>query len=304
MTSIPTSSSRTAVVAGATGLIGRALVQSLRADGWRVVRLTRRPTTADDAAWDPDRGTIDSARVVGADAIVNLAGEPIGERWTAERKRRIRDSRVRGTTVLARAIAELPTKPRVLVNGSAIGYYGDRGDELLDESSTSGDDFLARVCAEWEGATAPASDAGIRVVRARTGVVLAKQGGALERMLLPFRLGLGGKLGSGAQWLSWISLADEVRALRFAVDDDQLSGPVDLCAPAPVRNAELTAALGRVLDRPTLLTVPTFALELMFGEMARATLLASQRAVPTRLSERGFAFTHPTVESALRAALA
>ena len=303
MTSI-SNASRTAVVAGASGLIGRALVDALRADGWRVVRLTRRPSTGDDAAWDPDGGTIDAARLAGADVVVNLAGEPIGERWTGDRKRRIRDSRVRGTTILARAIAELPTKPRVLVNGSAIGYYGDRGDELLDEQSVAGEDFLARVCAEWEGATAPASDAGIRVVRARSGVVLAKTGGALERMLLPFRLGLGGKLGSGQQWLSWISLADEVRALRFAIDDDGLAGPVDLCGPAPVRNVELTEALGRVLERPTLLAVPTFALELMFGEMARATLLASQRAVPTRLTERGFAFTHATVDAALRAALA
>lgn len=296
---------KTAAITGATGFVGSALAESLRRDGWRVLRLTRRPPASpDDVPWDPEAGKLDASPLAGTDVVVNLAGEPLDQRWTAERKRRIRDSRVRGTTLLARALAELQPRPRVLVNGSAVGYYGDCGEEMLDERSPAGTDFLARVCVEWEGATAPARDAGIRVVCARSGLVLDAHGGALQRMLLPFRLGIGGRLGSGQQWVSWISLADAVRAIRFAIDRDDLSGPVDLTAPTPVRNAELTEALGRVLERPTFMMVPVFGLDLLFGEMARATVLASQRAMPRRLVEHGFAFAHPTVDEALRAALA
>lgn len=296
---------KTAAITGATGLVGSALADSLRRDGWRVLRLTRRsPASPEDVSWDPEAGKLDASHLAGADVVVNLAGEPLDQRWTDERKRRIRDSRVRGTTLLARAIGELQPRPSVLVNGSAVGYYGSRGDEVLDERSTAGADFLARVCVEWEGATAPARDAGIRVVCTRSGLVLAAHGGALHRMLLPFRLGIGGRLGSGEQWVSWISLADQVRAIRFAIDREDLSGPVDLTAPTPVHNSELTEALGRVLDRPTFMTVPAFGLELLFGEMARATVLASQRVLPRRLLELGFTFEHPTVEEALRAVLA
>lgn len=294
---------RAAAIAGATGLIGSALADSLRRDGWRVVRLTRRAVAADDVAWDPANGRIDAARLAGVDVVVNLAGESIDQRWTAERKRRIRDSRVRGTTLLAREIAALTPRPRVLINASAVGYYGDRGDELLDERSAPGSDFLARVCVEWEGATAPASAAGIRVVCTRTGLVLAAHGGALDRMLLPFRLGLGGRVGSGQQWMSWISLDDQVRAIRFAIDRDELSGPLDLTSPTPVRNEEFTRVLGEVLGRPTLLTVPAFAFELMFGEMGRALLLGGQRALPSRLLAAGFSFAHPSLTEALRAVL-
>jgi len=297
----------TYLISGATGFIGGALVESLRADGHKILRLTRHSAAARDRVrWDPEAGQIDRAALTaaGIDVVINLAGEPIAQRWTESRKRRIWDSRVLGTGALARALAELHTKPRVFVSGSAIGYYGaHRGDEVLDERSAAGIDFLSETAKAWERAAGPASDAGIRTVSSRTGVVLGAHGGALAKMLLPFRLGMGGRLGNGKQWMSWISLEDTVRALRFLADATSLTGPVNLVAPAAVSNADFTRALGRVLRRPALIPVPAFVLRLLFGTMADNTVLASQRVVPEKLTGAGFEFRHPLLEDALRAAL-
>jgi uncharacterized protein (TIGR01777 family) len=235
-------------------------------------------------------------------AVVHLAGEPIGQRWTSSVKRRIRESRVRGTQLIATSIASLDHPPRVLVSGSAMGVYGDRGDELLDETSVTGEgrDFLADVAAEWEAAADGAAAAGVRVVKVRTGLVLSSRGGALARLLLPFRLGVGGRVGSGRQWVSWIALADTVGAILHALDVKTLGGPVNLSAPNPVTNAELAATLAKVLRRPAILPVPATALRLLFGEMGGATLLASQRMAPRRLIESGYRFRYPMLEAALR----
>lgn len=296
----------TIAVTGATGLIGSALVARLRDRGHTVRRLLRSPREAGptDVLWDPARGELDAKTLGGVDAVVNLAGEPIGHRWTAARKQAIRESRVRSTELLARAIATLHRKPRVFLSGSSVGFYGDRGDEVLDEASISGSDFLARVAVEWEAATAPAVDAGIRVVTLRTGIVLTARGGALARLLPVFRLGGGGPLGNGRQWMSWIWLEDHLRATEHVLVTESFRGPANLAAPNPVTNAELAETLGRVLSRPAVLPVPAFALELLYGEMARATLLASQRAMPVALSAAGFKFEQPRLEGALRAALA
>lgn len=291
-------------ITGATGLIGSALADSLRADGCRVVRIVRSRPEPGDVSWDPAAGTIDAAGLEGVDAVVNLAGENIGQRWTDDVRHRLRVSRVDGTGMLARAIASLADRPRVLLNASAIGIYGDRGDAVLDEQAPAADDFLGQLAQEWEGATRPAAEAGIRVALARFGVVLSSKGGALSRLLLPFRMGVGGKLGSGEQWFSWISLDDVVAALRFILRTPALSGPINVAAPEPVTNAEFTDALGRALHRPTVLTVPQFALEAVYGEMADATLFVSHRAVPARLLDQGFRFRHPRIDDALRAALA
>lgn len=297
----------TVAVTGASGLIGSALVRSLRQDGHRVLRLVRsRPGEGgDEVFWDPARGEIDAAALEGVDAVVHLAGENVGEGpWTAERKRRILESRVKGTRLVAEAVAGLPRPPRVLVSASGTGYYGSRGDERLDEDSGPGTGFLAEVCREWEAAAAPAREAGVRVVSLRTGIVLAAEGGALAKMLLPFRLGVGGKVGSGKQWLSWISLPDVVAVVRFAIESSELRGPVNTAAPGVVTNEEFTRTLGRVLGRPTLFTVPAVALRLALGrDMADDTLLASQRTVPGKLQRAGFHFRHPELEGALRAAL-
>ena len=288
-------------VTGATGLIGSALVDQLRASGSRVRRLVRSARAgADDVQWDPMRGVLAPDALEGVDAIVHLAGENLAQRWTAERKRAILESRVRSTELLARTIARMTRKPRVMVSGAAVGFYGDRGDEMLDEDSTSGTDFLAGVVREWEGATRGAADAGVRVVRIRTGVVLSPKGGALERLLLPFRLGVGGPIGSGRQWMSWISLHDHVRAMMHAIATDGLAGPVNLVSPNPVTNAEFAATLGRVLSRPAIVPLPSFALELVYGEMARATILSGQRVQPKALLKSGFVFELPTLEEALR----
>ncbi|RMH77154.1 MAG: TIGR01777 family protein [Actinomyces sp.] len=298
-------------VTGATGLIGRALVESLTAEGHAVTRILRRPPDpgadpdgTDHVLWDPATGHIDAAGLEGVDAVVHLAGEPIAShRWTDEQKARIRDSRVAGTRLLARTLARLDQPPRVLVSGSAIGVYGDRGDDPIDETAPPGDDFLAQVCVEWEGATEEAADAGIRVAHARTGIVLSGRGGALARMLPLFRLGLGGRLGSGRQWWSWISLTDEVAALRWLVDHD-VAGPVNLTAPRPVTNAEFTRTLARVLRRPALVPAPRFALGLVLGrELADALLFTSARVLPVRLAESGFSFAHDDLATALAAEL-
>ena len=295
----------TVTVSGATGLIGSALVTRMRARGHIVRRLVRsaREPQPGDIAWDPMADMLDGHALDGSDAIVNLAGAPIARRWTESRKREIRESRTRGTALLSRAVAAMTVKPRVVLSGSAVGYYGDRGDELLDEHSASGDDFLAGVVQAWEDAAAPVAEAGVRLVLLRTGIVLSPAGGALAKLLPPFRLGLGGPIGGGRQWMSWISLDDHLRALEHALFADGLHGPANLVAPNPVTNATFATTLGRVLRRPALIPVPSVALELMFGEMARATILGGQRVAPGALLATGFEFAEPTLEGALRSVL-
>lgn len=291
-------------VTGSSGLIGTALVKRLEREGGSVLRLVRRPPRGPgEALWDPAGGRVDAAALEGLDAVVNLAGESVAERWTDERRARIRASRGAATRLLAEALARLSAKPRVLVNASAVGVYGSRGDERLDEMSTPGGDFLATVVKEWEDATTPAAEAGIRVVMPRFGVVLSARGGALAKMLPPFRLGAGGVMGSGRQWMSWISLDDAVEVIMAAIRDDSWRGPVNAVAGA-VTNQEFTRTLGHVLGRPTLVPVPAFALHLLFGEMADGTILASQRVDHRVLTQHGHAFVHPELEGALRAALA
>jgi uncharacterized protein len=292
-------------ITGSSGLIGSALARALEAEGRRVLHLVRRGARSDsEITWNPARGEIDARRLEGVDAIVNLAGENLTQRWTDDAKRRIRDSRVQSTELIARTVANLAAKPRAFLSGSAIGIYGDRADLELDESSALGNDFLSSVCKEWEAATAAASNAGIRVVHLRTGIVLAKRGGALEKMMLPFRFGVGGKIGSGQQWLSWIALSDIVRALTFLLDREHVSGAVNLVAPNPVTNEEFSRTLGQVMHRPSFFSVPRAALKIVMGEMADDTVLASQRAKPARLTSAGFAFELPRLEQALRAVLA
>ncbi|MBP0450178.1 TIGR01777 family oxidoreductase [Kitasatospora sp. RG8] len=297
-------------VTGSTGLIGSALVRSLLADGHEVVRLVRhrsrtgpQPDGTTAIGWNPLLGQVDLDGLAGVEAVVHLAGAGVGDhRWTDAYKREIRESRVLGTETLAVALAGLKEPPRVLVSGSAVGLYGQTGDAVIDEASPAGDDFLAEVCVEWEAAARPAERAGIRVVHPRTGLVLSAKGGAGERLFPLFRLGLGGRLGDGRQYWSFISLADEVAALRFLIDRDDLSGAFNLSAPDPVTNAELTAALGRVLKRPTPFPVPTAVLKAVLGELA-IEVVGSHRVVPKRLLEAGFRFEHPDVDSAVRAAL-
>ncbi|MFR0352142.1 TIGR01777 family oxidoreductase [Streptomyces sediminimaris] len=290
-------------VAGASGLIGGSLVRSLTADGHEVVRLVRRPPRAkDEIHWDPEDGRVDAAGLAGCDAVVNLAGAGVGDhRWTDTYKRRIRTSRVLGTTALAEAVAGLEQKPRVFVNGSAMGYYGETGERAVDESAPPGDGFLPRLCVEWEAAAAPAREAGVRTVFTRTGLVVARGGGAWGRLFPLFEAGLGGRMGDGRQYWSYISLHDEVAAIRHLIDTDGLSGPFNLTAPAPLTNREITAAMGRVLHRPTLFAVPAPVLRAVLGEMA-GDVLGSARVLPKRLLESGFTFAFPDIEGALRAA--
>ncbi len=288
-------------VTGASGFVGRRLVPTLCAAGHEVVRIGRGCDA--DARWDPATGHIDAAACVGIDAFVHLAGANVGARWTPAHRREIRDSRVLGTALIARTAAALSPRPRVLVCASAVGVYGDAGDALCDESAPTGGDFLSETCRQWESAADPARRVGIRTVHLRFGIVLSRQGGALARMLPVFLLGGGGRLGSGRQWMSWISMADALGAVQFALEHATLSGAVNAAAPLPVTNAEFTATLARVIRRPALFPVPAFALNLVFGEMARGTLLASQRAVPSQLLAAGYSFRHATLEPALRAAV-
>ncbi len=292
----------TIAVTGATGLIGSALVRRLRGQGHHVRRLLHSAHGLEpgDVVWDATRDAVPAGALDGADAVVHLAGAPVAQRWTAKHKRAIRESRVRSTAQLVAAMRGMTTRPRVFLSGSAVGYYGDGGDALLDESSPPGRDFLATVCVEWEAAAAPLADVGVRVVMLRTGIVLSPDGGALERLLPIFRLGGGGPLGGGDQWMSWIGLRDHVSAMLHALSTATLHGPANLTAPNPVTNADFAMTLGRVLARPSLVSVPAFALELLYGEMARATLLAGQRALPKALTSSGFAFEEPTLEEALR----
>jgi uncharacterized protein (TIGR01777 family) len=290
-------------ITGSTGTIGEALVRSLTAEGHRVLRLVRPASSTaggDTAAWDPATGAIDAGALEGLDAVVHLAGVGIADsRWTDEQKDRILTSRTTGTTLLAETLAGLSSPPRALLSGSAIGYYGDRGDAEIDETVGAGDDFPARVCVEWEQCAQAAVDAGIRVAFLRTGIVQSTEGGALAKQLPFFKLGLGGKVGSGRQWISWISIDDEVRAIRFLVDAD-VSGPVNLVAPNPVTNAEYTTTLGGVLRRPTTI-LPITGPRLLYGrELADSLLLTSQRVVPAALTAAGFEFTHPDLRGALQ----
>ena len=283
---------------GSTGLIGTALVTSLHAAGHDVVRLVRRSArAADEVSWDPAAGTVDLDGLAGVEGAVHLAGAGVGDhRWTAAYKQTILESRVQGTATLVKALAQLDPLPKVLVSGSAVGFYGDRGDEVLTESSAAGTGFLADVVKAWEGEASAASDAGIRVVLARTGLVFAPHGGALGKLLPLARLGLAGPLGSGRQWWPWITLDDEVRALEFLLQNE-LEGPFNLGSPQPQRNIEATRAIGRALHRPTLLPAPAFALRLALGEFA-GDITASQRMLPARLLEAGFGFHHQTVDQA------
>ncbi|HEU4700197.1 MAG TPA: TIGR01777 family oxidoreductase [Gemmatimonadales bacterium] len=288
------------VVTGASGLVGSVLVPFLTTGGHRVTRLVRRTPGPGEARWDPARGTIDAAALEGVDAVIHLAGENLaGGRWTEARKRRLVESRTRSTRLLAEALARLAQPPAALVSVSAVGIYGDRGDEPLDETSAPGADFLARLALAWEAAAAPAAEAGIRVVHPRLGVVLTPAGGALAKLLLPFRLGAGGRLGDGRQWMSCLSIDDAIGILYEAAAGAALAGPVCAVAPAPLTNAEFTRALARTLHRPALLPVPATALRLALGELADAALLASQRVLPHALAAAGYPFRHPTVPAAL-----
>jgi uncharacterized protein (TIGR01777 family) len=296
------------VVTGASGLIGTALVTELRADGHQVVRLVRHPAVvADEAHWDPAHRLLDVSVLAGADAVVHLAGAGVGDkRWSASHKKAILDSRVDGTTTIAEALASIADpkdRPGVLISASAVGYYGERGDAVLDESASSGSGFLADVVRQWEGATAAAEAVGIRVVHIRTGLVLSPDGGVLGKTLPLFKVGLGGRLGSGQQWMPWIALADEVAAIRFLISADDVSGPVNLAAPNPVRNVDYTAAVGRAVHRPTLAPVPAFALRAALAGFADEGALVSQRAVPRRLQDAGFEFQYDDLDEALRSLL-
>ena len=290
-------------VTGASGLIGTALTRRLRAEGHQVLRLTRsRPTGTDQAQWDPAAGALDPDALAKADAVVHLAARNLGEqlRWTARTKRELLSSRVEGTALVARTMAGLAGGPRVLLCASGVGFYGDRGDEVLTEASSGGSGFLAGLCRQWEAAADPAREAGLRVVHLRTGPVQDTAGGGLPKQALMFRLGLGGRLGSGRQWLSWTSLDDIVGAYVHALTHDELDGPVNNVAPNPVTNAEFTTTLARVLHRPALLPIPEFGPRLVLGETADEFLFVSQRAHPVRLLETGFQFRFPELEAALR----
>ena len=291
------------LVSGSHGLVGKALINSLTTDGHEVLKLVRnaRAFGAPEIEWHPNQGQIDAAHLEGFDVVVHLAGESIASgRWTDSKKRAIRESRVKGTTLLREVLAQLSRPPSVFLSASAIGYYGNRGDELLTEQSAPGEDFLSSVCIEWENATKPAIEKGIRTIHTRFGVILDPEGGALTQMLTPFRMGIGGRVGSGKQWMSWIALEDVVNGLKFLIADKAVNGPVNFVAPNPVTNAEFTKTLGRVLSRPTLFPVPAFGARLAFGELADALLLSSQRVDPGVLQDKGFLFSWPTLEPALR----
>src|SRR6185503_18854165 len=288
-------------IAGSSGLIGSALIPSMEEDGAEVSRLVRDSPKAGEIEWHPNQDAIEPDKLEGFAAIINLAGENVAEgRWTDEKKRKIHDSRVHGTHLISEAIARLKAKPQVFLCASATGIYGDRPDETLDEHSESGGGFLAGVCREWEKATEPASQAGVRVVNLRLGPVLAPHGGMMEKMLTPFKMGLGGKIGSGKQYISWVSIDDVVAAMKLALRDESIRGPLNVVSPNPVTNEQFTKALGDVLSRPTVMAMPAFAARLAFGEMADEMLLTSQKVLPKRLQDAGFKFECPSLENALR----
>jgi uncharacterized protein (TIGR01777 family) len=282
-------------------LLGSALIPALESDGADVIRLVRKTPRANEVEWHPNQDAVDPAKLKGFDVVINLAGENVAEgRWTDEKKRRIHDSRVHGTHLLSEAIAKAPEKPQAFLCASATGIYGDRENETLDEQSESGGGFLAGVCREWEKATEPASKAGVRVVNLRFGPVLAREGGMMEKMLTPFKMGLGGKIGSGKQYISWVAIDDAVNAILLALKDSSIRGPLNVVSPNPVTNEQFTKALGEALSRPTVMAMPAFAARLAFGEMADEMLLVSQRVAPKRLNAAGFQFQYPDLESALR----
>jgi len=286
-------------VSGASGLIGTALVPTLRAEGHEVIRLVRRePSSADEIRWNPAAGELDPTQLQGVDAIVNLSGENIGQRWTDSRKREILDSRTTATELLARTAAGLEPRPSAFVCAGGVGIYGDRGDEIVTEESTLGSGFEADVGRAWEAAASPAREAGIRVVNFRQGIVLAQAGGALERMLPPFKLGIGGRVGSGEQWWSWVAISDVAAAYSFVLGSE-LAGIVNLCAPNPVTNKQFTEALGKALRRPTIFPAPAIVVRTLFGEMGDNVLLRGRRALPARLLDAGFDFAAPTIDRAL-----
>jgi hypothetical protein len=292
------------LVSGASGLVGAMLVPKLASAGHDVRRLVRNASRAasGDLVWNPAAGELDVVALEAFDAVVNLAGESIASgRWTARKKAEIRQSRISATNTLAKALAQLTTRPRTLVNASAIGFYGNRGEERLDETSSTGSgDFLSEVCRAWESATEPAARAGVRVIVTRFGVILSANGGALAKMLLPFKLGLGGKIGSGRQYMSWVAIDDVVGAIMHCLNDQNLRGPVNVVAPEPVTNAKYTKTLGRVLARPTIFPMPAFAARAAFGQMADELLLSGQRVEPAKLLASGYAFKYPSLEATLR----
>ena len=291
------------LVSGSSGLIGSALVPALESAGNAAIRLVRRVPAGNEIRWNPVKDPSDSGSLEGFDAVVHLAGESIAGRWTAAKKARIRESRVHGTSALAAALARMRQLPKMMVCASAIGIYGDRGDEVLREDSAPGSDFLAGVCKQWEAATEPATKAGIHVVLLRFGVVLSPRGGALARMRPPFRMGAGGRIGSGRQWMSWITLDDVVGIIQHALTTESLRGPVNTVAPNPVSNAEFTRALGKALHRPTVIPLPAHKVRLMLGEMGEALLLSSQRVDCGKLLASGYRFRHPELKPALEALL-
>jgi uncharacterized protein (TIGR01777 family) len=299
------------LVTGSTGLVGTALVSALARDGNTVCRLVRPQSTVSmetkdgfNVAWNPATGELGGAGV-GPDAVVNLAGAPIGDgRWTAERKATLRSSRIDSTRALVNALGKMNARPRVLVSASAIGIYGNRGDELLTEESKLGGDFLAGVAQEWEAEALKAQTLGIRVVLARFGIVLAREGGALTKIVMPFKIGAGGKVGSGKQWMSWVALEDVVGILRLAIENASVRGAINVVAPQPVRNEEFTKVLAKILHRPALFPAPAFALRFALGEMADALLWSSQRVVPARLEQSGYRFLHADLAAALKSVLA
>lgn len=292
-------------ITGSNGLIGRALIDSLAADGHEVVRIVRDSSQAgeQDAVWDVKNRTIGADKLEGVDAVVHLAGEPIGDsRWSDRTKREIHHSRLYGTKLIAETLAGLQAPPQVFLSGSAVGFYGDRGSQVLTEDADPGEGFLADVCRDWEAAAQPAVDAGIRTAWLRTGVTIAEGGPLIDKIELPFKLGVGGKVGGGRQYVPWIALEDHLRAMRFLLESE-VDGPVNLTTPEPVTNAELTKALGKALNRPTILPIPTFAVTLLYGEMGRVLATSSQRAVPQRLLDEGFEFTQTDLTEALTVAL-
>lgn len=293
------------LITGATGLVGTALQKSFVEKGYELLLASRsEPKSESYIQWSIEDGFAEHEKLEGLDAVVHLAGESVnGLRWTDEKKKAIRDSRVFGTRALVKALSQLKTRPKVLVAASAIGFYGERGDEELSESSTAGDTFLAEVAREWEGEARRAEDAGIRTVLLRTGIVLSKDGGALGTMLLPFKLGVGGVVGGGKQWMSWISLDDQIAAINFAIENESIRGAVNAVSPNPVTNEEFTKTLGEVLYRPTFLPLPEFVVSMALGEMGDALLLASTRVLPKRLEDAGFKFQYPELKSALENAV-
>ena len=295
------------LISGASGLVGTHLIPTLKAKGHEIFRLVRKtPKAADEIQWDSEKGFSESerAKLENFDAVVHLAGDNVAsENWSAEKKRKIRDSRVVGTRVLVEALKQAQNPPKILVSASATGFYGSRADEILTEDSAKGTGFLSEVCSEWENESSKAAEFGARVVMPRIGIVLAKDGGALEKMLTPFKFGVGGRIGSGKQWMSWIALEDLIRVIHFALENENLRGAVNATAPNPVTNEDFTRTFGKVLHRPTILPVPEFAVKLMFGEMGETLLLEGSRVLPKRLPENGFEFKFTNLEEAMKAAL-